>query len=147
MGGILILKPTKSNRKAAEKTAWKWFSLHVRLANANSSGYVHCYTCRAIKHYKEIQAGHYFAQGWAKGIKFDPQNVRPQCVACNHFKSGNLIVYGERLRLELGPNIETILRARNKNVGRFSESDFRVIADHHRKAVQRIAEEKGISLK
>lgn len=146
VGGIMILKPIKSNRKAAEKTAWKWFSLFIRIGRADSNGFVKCYTCSTTKHFKEIDAGHYFAQGWAKGIKFDPRNVRPQCVSCNHFKSGNLIVYGERLRAELGNDIETILKIANKTTGKYSEFDFRVIAKHYRKSAQRIAQEKGISL-
>lgn len=64
----------------------------VRMRNADSAGMVRCVTCRAIKHYKEMNGGH-FIPGRRNGVCFDERNVHPQCVQCNRFYSGRPAEY------------------------------------------------------
>jgi Bacteriophage Lambda NinG protein len=40
-----------------------------------------------------MHVGHYKPQGLFKSIKYDPLNVRPQCVGCNKWLHGNLAAY------------------------------------------------------
>ncbi len=46
-----------------------------------------CETCFAIKPIKELQAGHFIKRSdlW---LKYDPHNLMPQCIRCNHFMDG-----------------------------------------------------------
>lgn len=90
------MKPSIKNLR---KRAWSLFSLHVRKKYSDDfRGFAYCYTCGVVFHYTELQAGHYIHGK----LDFDERNIHPQCVRCNHFLSGNLGVYGERLIAELG---------------------------------------------
>jgi hypothetical protein len=79
--------------------AWDLFSVFIRTSYADKfTGYVQCYTCPAIKHWKEMDAGHYIHSK----LDFDIRNIHPQCRQCNGFRRGRLDVYGERLTRENG---------------------------------------------
>lgn len=64
--------------------AFKYFSIYVRLSEADKNGYVRCVTCGKARHYKEMQAGH-FKHGKNKECYFDKRNVHPQDVNCNYY--------------------------------------------------------------
>lgn len=83
--------------KGAKQKAWKAFSDYVRKRDAVGD-YVACFTCDTIKHWKEMQAGH-FKHGV---LDFDEINIHGQCVRCNKYLSGNLSVYAERLIYRYG---------------------------------------------
>ena len=70
----------------------------VRRTGANLDGYNECYTCLAVKHYKEMNAGHYKHDK----LDFDFRNIHCQCVKCNQHNSGELDLYAERLIRENG---------------------------------------------
>ena len=78
--------------KGAHKRAWKAFSDYIRKKYAKGD-YVTCFTCNRVKHWKEMNAGH-FKHGV---LDFDEINIHVQCVYCNRHLSGNLSVYAERL--------------------------------------------------
>lgn len=124
--------------KAAKNTAWKWFSLFIRLRDAFNGGYVKCCTCSTIKHYKEMQAGHFFSQGANRRIVFDLQNCHTQCVSCNMYKSGNLGIYSGFLADKYGNNIFTELAKRNITNKKYQESDYREMADTYRIKVNKL---------
>lgn len=84
--------------KYLHKAAWELFSKIIRMEGANEEGMTQCYTCGVIKHWKELQAGHY----WHNKLDFDRRNVHPQCPQCNTYKSGMTAEYGSRLLDELG---------------------------------------------
>ena len=68
------------------------FSVWTRRRFADQSGMVRCVSCGATKHWKQIQAGHFQKRHYL-GTRWHPENVAPQCVACNVFGSGNLAAY------------------------------------------------------
>lgn len=82
-----------SLRKKLHAKAWTLMSQVVRLTGANLDGYTECYTCGAVKHYKELDAGHY-KHG---KLDFDFRNIHKQCTTCNKYYSGKLDVYAEKL--------------------------------------------------
>lgn len=45
-------------------------------------GYVTCVSCGVKKHWKELDAGHYFSRG-DKSVKLMEENIHPQCKGCN----------------------------------------------------------------
>ena len=83
---------------------------HVRIKAADSSGYVSCVTCeaqgkRTVKHWKEMQGGHFIERG--KAHKTLEENIHPQCPYCNQYgmKKASVVLayrrymvgcYGER---------------------------------------------------
>jgi len=88
----LQIKPLNSKTygsrklKNPAKTAWDLMSKFVRLKNADWRGNVKCFTCSAIKNWKEMQAGHYIHRD---SLNFDEIGVQPQCEQCNKWKHGN----------------------------------------------------------
>lgn len=91
------IKKNPSLKRLHDK-AWALISRYVRTKDADWRGYTRCYTCKVVKHYKELQAGHF----WHGKLDFDPRNLRPQCKRCNKFLSGNLDNYAMFLIDEVG---------------------------------------------
>jgi Bacteriophage Lambda NinG protein len=84
-----------------------------------------CFTCgtqidpnekddRGVSMKAQIQAGHYKPQGIYKSIKYDPLNVRPQCVRCNKWLHGNLAAYSIALEKRFGFGVLQTLERRAK---------------------------------
>lgn len=136
--------------KAAKKTAWDWCSLYIRLRDAAYGGYVKCVTCTTWKHFKEIQAGHYYPKGARVGayIEFDVDNIHPQCISCNKYKSGNLGEYQAYMTNRYGQEIFAELQQRN-NINRMrilKESDYRELSTKFRALAHREAKRVGVKL-
>ena len=101
------LKPSKGTKqrvpKKKERTQAKLkkdfdalFSRYIRQKYANEEGMVKCYTCSTIKHWKEIQNGHWIPRN-NLATRFSEDNCRPQCVACNMFQKGMPDVFAVNL--------------------------------------------------
>ena len=58
--------------------------LLVRLKASDDNGYCKCVTCEALKHYKEMQGGHFIPRG-NSATKLMEENIHPQCFGCNGF--------------------------------------------------------------
>ena len=68
------------------------FSLWTRLRFAGSGTLVRCVSCKNPLPVKEMQAGHFVSRNYLN-TRWHPENVAPQCMQCNVFKSGNLASY------------------------------------------------------
>ena len=91
-----LLKMNKLRDKA-----WKCFSNYIRYSSADNNGIAKCITCGVKKNWKQLHSGH-FIHGHNKLTFFMPENVHPQCVVCNLYKSGNLIPYYEYMANRYG---------------------------------------------
>lgn len=83
----------KLTKQGAKKKAWKALSEYVRFKASDYRGYAKCVTCGTIKHWKELDAGHFIAKGKGLSVYFEEENCHPQCTYCNRHLSGNLIEY------------------------------------------------------
>lgn len=108
------------------------FSQHIRLMYADEFGMVQCYTCPTIKHWKQMQNGHYIPRAHMP-TRFSAKNCRPQCKDCNEHKNGNLIVFAERLEDE-EPGIVELLKELSRGVEDYSREELKyMIGDTTRK--------------
>ena len=64
------------------------FSLFVRKNHADEHGNVKCVTCGKQMPWKEAHAGH-FVRRRHYSVRWNEQNVHPQCVFCNVYADGN----------------------------------------------------------
>lgn len=87
-----------------KEKAWKWFSLYVRLVDADDFGFVHCVTCGKKMHFREAQAGH-FTPGRYKYILFDKRGCYPQCYRCNIELKSNPRKYDAYMRQKVGQEV------------------------------------------
>ena len=89
---------TITGRKKLKKKAEALVRLYVRKRAVDFSGNIQCFTCLKRVPFEKTNAGH-FRHG---KLDLDTRNLRPQCVTCNLYKSGELGRYAIRLIEEQG---------------------------------------------
>lgn len=79
-------------------------------------------------------AGHYFSQGRYTHLRYDEMNVNGQCVGCNLYKSGNLILYRMGLINRYGEEQvrELERRAIEDPIRRWGREELRGIINRYR---------------
>ena len=88
--------------KSLKKKAWNLVSQYVRKREADEGGFVHCYTCKALIHWKyEAQAGHSIP-GRTNAVLLDDTICRPQCYGCNIGRNGQHHIFATKLIQENG---------------------------------------------
>lgn len=94
----------KENVSTLMKEADRLFSLKVRANGAfdMGDGWMNwCFTCQKHFSVKKLQNGHYLSRFY-KAARWDFDNARPQCMMCNMWKRGDLVVYRQNLIKEIG---------------------------------------------
>lgn len=87
-----------------KKKAWKLMSEFIRRRDADWKGEVQCVTCGLVKHWKQLQAGH-FIPGRRNSILFDERNIHAQCYGCNVMKQGNTVKYFRFMQRTYGDTV------------------------------------------
>lgn len=98
-------KARKRSIGGLKNELWTLFSLHTRRRNADENGMVACVSCPAIKHWTQMQAGHYLPKSLGIAIYFEERNVHPQCSTCNLTLQGNQYPYALFLQNKYGVGI------------------------------------------
>jgi len=81
------------------------FSRYIRLKYANHNGFVKCYTCPRVKHYKDsMQCGHFMSRRHYS-TRWSEDNCRPQCYGCNVHSQGKNYEFALNLNKEYGYEI------------------------------------------
>lgn len=103
-----------------KKQAIRTFNAWIRRRDAVRLG-GRCYTCGKPGEH----AGHYIHSH--NSVRFNEILVNLQCFNCNHYASGNLGVYGERLIAEHGLEKIKELRRLAQETKRFSRQELEEI--------------------
>lgn len=75
-----------------------------------------CYTCKKWFPIKKLQCGHYLSRFY-KAARWDDDNTRPQCMMCNMWKRGDLVVFRQNLVAEIGvERVESVEAKRNESI-------------------------------
>jgi hypothetical protein len=111
------------------------FSQLIRMKEADEHGMVKCFTCDKIKHWKQMQCGHFVKRGHMP-TRFSEKNCRPQCKTCNEHKDGNEEVFAERLEAEEKGLVE-MLREQSRDVQDYTRDELKaLVVDTTRKVKQ-----------
>lgn len=86
----------KVKRMTPTEAQWKRFSREFRQVKANSFGYCVCFTCPDVKHWKEMDTGHFIDRRHS-ATKWYLLNLEVQCKKCNRYLDGNLAAYSRQL--------------------------------------------------
>jgi len=128
-------KITKGKSNPAKDTAWRWFSLYIRLrdclATTGSGEYCRCVTCDAIVPYEQLDAGHSIS-GRTNGVLFDETIVYAQCRKCNQGGDGEKIAFKNKLVAMHGESWYNQKVANRKEATSLSEESLRLISDNYR---------------
>lgn len=124
------MRRQRSDRRKIEDKLDKIFSELVRRSRADSGGFVACYTCATVKHWKQMHAGHYLSRR-NKTTRWHHDNARPQCPGCNRFGTvngpGESVIFGRRLRAE-GVDVDS-LEQLGRQVADHTEDDLETLLD------------------
>ena len=128
--GIKRRKPTRSPKLARKplsiskliKECDRLFSIKVRankgkvkLEDMEGNEVNQCYTCLGIFLIKRLHAGHYLSR-WYKSARWDFDNARPQCFACNIMRKGDSIKFRQHLVQEIGEKrVKAVEAKRNEH--------------------------------
>ena len=111
--------PKKLSRSKLVKKLDTVFSKYIRVSNADKNGYCTCVTCGVVKHWKEIQAGHFMSRKHYS-TRWDERNVSSQCLACNMFRQGEQYKYS----LFLGSEVANVLYLQSKEIVKFTNYEL-----------------------
>lgn len=110
---------------------WPLFSLHVRVKDADDRGYNSCITCGVVKHYKDLQAGH-FIPGRHNAILFDERGCHPQCYHCNVGLKSNPRRYDRYMRENYGDAVIKELEVLDDTNKQFTKPEIISMIEHYR---------------
>ncbi len=101
--------------------------LHSRLRRKFAVDFrVQCYTCEAVLdvHCKQLHMGHFLNTYRYAAVRYEEDNIRPQCLNCNVMKHGNLDVFERNLRAELGEKRFEALKFRARPTRKFTDLEL-----------------------
>lgn len=122
----------KVTRKNLVKRLDNVFSLYIRLRDADNE-MVKCFTCDKISHYKKgMQCGH-FQSRKNYATRWDPDNCRVQCYACNCMKYGEQYKFGLKLDKDYGKGLAESLLQKSKTTVKYSNDDLESLINLYNK--------------
>lgn len=120
----------KTPEGKARVKAWQIFSKYIRLRDCNKhikgGMFAPCWTCGVIKHYSELQAGH-FVPGRGNAVLFDEEGVRSQCAGCNIWHHGNPSAYWEKMIDTVGVEKTREIANRRHQIKKYTLADYEEI--------------------
>ena len=133
---LKFAKPKKVSISKLKEKAWKQFSLYIRLRHA-IDGMSMCVTCKTVKNYKELQAGHWIP-GRHPSVLFNERNCHPQCYHCNVGLKGNPIAYHHYMENKYGKKAMDELERLDKVNKQFKPYELEAIYEMYKRMVEDI---------
>jgi len=121
----------------------KWFSLYIRLRDANEYGMVQCFTSGRVYHYKKIHAGHFMSRRHLS-TRWCETNVQPQSAADNLFGQGEQFKFGLNLDSKFGEGTAEELQHLARTTLKISRVEYEQKISYYKSLVDKLKKEKGI---
>jgi hypothetical protein len=128
-----------------EKIADKWFSLYIRLRDADENGMVKCVTCGKVAHYKEMDCGHFVTRNH-KVTRYYEENCHPQDTFCNRYKHGEQYLHGQYIDLRHGDGTAEYLMFVSKQPVKRTRTDFEYLINEYKQKAREQADKLGIKI-
>lgn len=139
----MLAKPKKKKTESVSrlrKRADTAFSRYIRLKYADPhTGIVACVTCGMMKHWKEMQNGHYISRGCST-LRYSEKNCHVQCPSCNVFKNGNYPRYALFMLKTYGPEVLSELDKESKKAKSWTAAELRELIDFWQNAINSMVE-------
>lgn len=137
------LKRAKVKKKTtSDATRWKWFSIMIRLRDADENGYCRCITTGKIAHWRDMDAGHFISRRH-KATKYDEKNVYAQSRGANRFNQGMQFEFGLAIDRIHGKGTAEFILAKSR--APYKENSFEVEQKlmYYMAQAQKLAKQKG----
>jgi hypothetical protein len=131
-------KSTTSARKILVYKLDSVFSTYIRLRDAVGAK-ARCVTCGAVRHYKEMQNGHFIPRG-SFPVRWDEMNCHVQCKYCNETLSGNLPKYRIYMNTKYGVQAVEELKLKSVTGPKISTPDLREMIEYYTAKVKELTE-------
>jgi len=111
------------------------FSQYIRLSRSDKNGFCTCITCGKKGHWKNggIQAGHFMSRKHYS-TRWNEDNVHPQCVACNMFRSGEQYKYS----IFLGTDKANDLFLQSQKIVKFANNEIEQMITEYSEKLQKL---------
>jgi hypothetical protein len=117
------------------------FSDFIRLRFSDERGYVKCCTCDTVRHWKEMDCGHFRARRHLS-TRWHAQNAHAQCRFCNSEKQGNLEEYAFFLIDRYGNDIISYLTNLSQESERYMQWQITQYENYYREEADKLLKEK-----
>ncbi len=122
----------------------KWFSIYIRLREANEYGMCQCFTCGIVRHYKDgMQNGHFQSRKHL-ATRFDEENCQVQCVKCNVYAWGEQYKFALGLDGKYGEGKAEELLYLARTTVKISRVEYKEKISYYKSLVDKLKKEKGI---
>lgn len=128
-----------------DKNLWKWFSIYIRLRDADERGYCTCFTCGRQKQWREVDCGHGIPRQH-KATKYNEQNNHAQCKRCNAFEGGRMDAYAKEVDSRYGIGTWDKLLIASKQVCKRGKAEIEMMTDYYRRQAQALSKQKGLPI-
>ncbi len=121
----------------------KVFSQWVRMRTADHRGFVECYTCGKVAHWKTVDAGHFqsrakFSTRWMCDPEEGMVNVAPQCKSCNGFRSGEQFKFARRLDAEFGEGTAESIEQASNQTRKYSVEELEALIEVYNRRLRKL---------
>ncbi|MEN6620165.1 MAG: recombination protein NinG [Smithella sp.] len=123
----------------------KYFSMYIRLRDADENGLAKCCTCGAYKPVKEMDCGH-FIKRQHMATRFSEVNCATQCKRCNAFEQGRDAEFERYIIDRWGVDKLNLLKSSYHKPFKRGLFDIDLLAKYYKEKAQKLAIEKGIEL-
>ena len=136
------MKKTVSKLK---KELDKWFSLYIRLREANEYGMVQCFTCGVVRGYKDgMQNGH-FQSRRHHSTRWNEQKLSStMCLRVICFGQGEQHKFAKNLNTKYGSGTADKLEALAMVTMKITRFDYEENIRYYKEKVNNLIEEKGL---
>jgi hypothetical protein len=134
------------DRSYEMKKADEAFSRYTRIRWSDKDGICTCITCGRMKHWKEVDAGHYRRREH-QSTRFDEKNVHPQCRYCNFYRGGAEAEHREYIDSTYGDGTAYQIEQKSLMRSKRTAFDMHMIRKEYEQKLKDLCEERGIILK
>jgi len=144
----LIMKKVKTETKSQViKKLDRVFSKYIRLKYSDKNWICECISCWKKIHWKEAHNCHWISR-WNLQFRFDEENCRPGCPACNTYRPEFHIREFTIKQIErLWKEKVDEMRRQAKEVYKIWIVELREKLEYYKQKVKQLEKEKGLSIK
>jgi hypothetical protein len=131
--------PKKISRKNLIKKLDTIFSEYIRRKYADKRGIVKCYTCDKKAYWKGegMQNGHFISRS-SRILRWNEQNCRPQCYACNCMRYGQNYIFAMNLNAEYGYDIAAELLQKSRKIIKQTDNELEDLIKRYKNFVDKM---------
>lgn len=122
---------------------WKWYSIYIRLRDADWKGFVNCVTCGKQMYWSRGDAGH-FIPGRHSIILFDERNCHFQCKLCNGPLKGNPRKYDAFMKRKYGQEVIDELDRLDTVIKSFDREELQQLLSKYQNKAQKLLKKQGL---